>query len=137
MTLIDLLSAGVATKLEIVKKKKKSSKAQESKVLSKEVGLCIYIYYVCVCVRVCVCTRACSLSCVQLCDPMDESPPGSSVREFSSQEYWSGLPFPPSGDLPNPGTEPASPALAGKFFTTELPGMPHLLCVIIHCMLRV
>ena len=37
---------------------------------------------------------------------------------FSRQEYWSGLPFPPLGDLPDPGTEPASSALAGGFFTT-------------------
>ena len=41
---------------------------------------------------------------------------------FSKQEYWSELPFPPPGDLPNPGTEPASLALAGRFFTTEAPG---------------
>ena len=42
--------------------------------------------------------------------------------EFSRQEYWSRLSFPPPGDLPNPGIEPASlisPALAGKFFTTS------------------
>ena len=42
--------------------------------------------------------------------------------EFSGNEYWSGLPFPPPGDLPDPGIEPASvtsPALAGKFFTTS------------------
>ena len=41
---------------------------------------------------------------------------------FSTQEHWSGLPFPPPGDLPNPGIEPASltfPALAGKFFSTS------------------
>ena len=42
---------------------------------------------------------------------------------FSSQEYWSGLPCPPPGDLPNPGIEPTmslvSPALAGVFFTTN------------------
>ena len=41
---------------------------------------------------------------------------------FSRQEYWSGLPFPPPGDLPNPGIEPASlmsPALAGRFFTAS------------------
>ena len=41
---------------------------------------------------------------------------------FSRQEYWSGLPFPPLGDLPNPGIKPASllsPALAGIFFTTR------------------
>ena len=44
---------------------------------------------------------------------------------FSRQEYWSGLPFPPPGDLPDPGIEPASPvspALTGRFFTTEPPG---------------
>ena len=42
--------------------------------------------------------------------------------KFSRQEYWSGLPFPPPGDLPDPGIEPASlisPALAGGFFTTS------------------
>ena len=41
---------------------------------------------------------------------------------FSRQEYWSGLPCPPPGDLPNPGTEPTSlvpPALAGGFFITS------------------
>ena len=41
--------------------------------------------------------------------------------EFSRQEYWSGLPFPPLGDPPNPGIEPASPALEAGFFTTEPP----------------
>ena len=42
--------------------------------------------------------------------------------EFSKQEYWSGLPFPTPGDLPDPGIKPtsfASPALAGRFFTTS------------------
>ena len=38
---------------------------------------------------------------------------------FSRQEYWSGLPSPPPGDLPDPGIEPASPTLAGRFFTTS------------------
>ena len=41
---------------------------------------------------------------------------------FSRQEYWSGLPFPPPGNLPNPGIEPTSPVfptLAGRFFTTS------------------
>ena len=41
---------------------------------------------------------------------------------FPRQEYWSGLPFPSPGDLPHPGIEPKSPALAGRFFTTEPPG---------------
>ena len=43
---------------------------------------------------------------------------------FSRQEYWSGLPCPPPGDLPNPKIEPASlvsPALAGGFFTSSAP----------------
>ena len=40
------------------------------------------------------------------------------------QKYWSGLPFPTPGDLPDPGNEPMSPALAGRFFTTEPPGKP-------------
>ena len=42
----------------------------------------------------------------------------------SRQEYWSGLPFPSAGDLPDPGIEPEAPALAGGFFTTEPPGKP-------------
>ena len=49
--------------------------------------------------------------------------------EFSRQEYWSGLPFPIPGDLPNPGIEPVSPvlpALEGRFFTTEPPGKPEI-----------
>ena len=38
---------------------------------------------------------------------------------FSRQEYWTGLPFPPPGDLPDPGIEPAAPALAVRFSTAE------------------
>ena len=44
--------------------------------------------------------------------------------ELSRQECWSGLPFPSSGHLPNPGIEPMSPALAGGFFTAEPQGKP-------------
>ena len=43
---------------------------------------------------------------------------------FPRQEYWSGLPVPSPGDLPNPGIEPTSPALAGGVFTAEPPGRP-------------
>ena len=43
---------------------------------------------------------------------------------FPRREYWSGLPFPSPGDLPNPGIEPKYPALAGGFFITEPPGTP-------------
>ena len=43
---------------------------------------------------------------------------------FSRQEYWNGLLFPSLGDLPNPGFESVSPALAGGFFTTQPPEKP-------------
>ena len=54
--------------------------------------------------------------------------PGTTARQaplfigFPRQEYWSRLPFPSPEDLPDPGTEPTSLALAGRFFTTEPPG---------------
>ena len=72
---------------------------------------------------------ACSLAqlCLTLCDPIDCSPPGCSVMEFSRKEYWGGLPFPIPGDLSDPGIETASlvsPALAGRFFTAVPPGKP-------------
>ena len=51
---------------------------------------------------------------------------------FSRQEHWSGLPFLSPGDLPDPGTQPVSPApsaLADGFFITEPRGKPHVLCI--------
>ena len=45
---------------------------------------------------------------------------------FSRKEYWSGFPFLPPGDLPDLGIKPVSPALAGRFFTTEMPGKPNI-----------
>ena len=45
---------------------------------------------------------------------------------FSTQEYWSGLPFLSPGDLPNPGIEPRSPALEADALTSEPPGKPWL-----------
>ena len=45
--------------------------------------------------------------------------------EFSRQEYWSGLPFPSPGDLPDPGIKPRSPALQTDSLPSELPGKPH------------
>ena len=49
-----------------------------------------------------------SESCPTLCNPMDCRPPGSSVHGLSKQEYWSGFPYPPPGDLHDPGFEPSS-----------------------------
>ena len=54
---------------------------------------------------------------------------------FSRQEYWSGLPFPSPGDLPNPGTEPRSPALQADALPSEPPGKP--LCGELLCLFRV
>ena len=75
-----------------------------------------------------VCVRAhiklCS-SCLTLCDPVDCSLPASSVHGILQQEYRSVLPCPPPGDPPKPGIEPVSPALAGRFFTTEPLGKPY------------
>ena len=65
-------------------------------------------------------------SCPTLCDPIDGSPPGSSVRGIFQARIleWVDIffsRFPSAGDLPHPGIEPvslASPAMAGKFFTS-------------------
>ena len=68
--------------------------------------------YVCVCVRVCAQSLQ---SCPTLCNPVDGSPPGSSVHGialsmgFSRQENRSGLPCPPPGDPPDPGITPSPP----------------------------
>ena len=62
--------------------------------------------------------------CPTVCDPITVARQVPLSMEFSRQEYWSGLPFPPLGDLPNSGTEPASlvsPALAGRVFTISAP----------------
>ena len=59
-------------------------------------------------------------SCPTLCDPMDCSPPGPQFR----QEYWSELPFPSPGDLPDLGIEPQSPALPADSLPAELSGKP-------------
>ena len=70
------------------------------------------------------CMHAQSLQlCLTLCDPMYPQTPVS--MGFPRQEFWRGLPFPPPGDLPDSGIEPASPVLAGRFFTPEPPGKPH------------
>ena len=52
-----------------------------------------------------------------------QAPPSTG---FSRQEYWSGLPFPSPGDLPHPGMEPTSPALAGRSLCHWAPGKPML-----------
>ena len=63
-------------------------------------------------------------SCLTLCDPNDCSPQAPLSIEFSRQEYWSGLPFPSPGDLPNSGIETKSPALQADSLLSEPPEKP-------------
>ena len=67
-------------------------------------------------------------SCVQLCATLwtvgHEAP---LPMGFSRQEYWSGFPFPPPGDLPDPGIELRSPALQADYLPSEPLGKPFLL----------
>ena len=58
------------------------------------------------------------------CDTMDCSPPGSSSMVFSRQEFWNGFPFPPPGNLDNPGIDPVSVRLlhCRRILYHELPG---------------
>ena len=90
--------------------------------ISCGLGICAFIHSFNACLRVCVCmlsrfshVRLFATSwTVALQAPLSVG--------LSRQEYWSGLPSPPPGDLPDPGIEPVyllSPALAGRFFTTS------------------
>ena len=82
-----------------------------------------------------VCVRARSLSQVRLCGPIDCTPPGSLRSKLFRQKYWSGLPFPSPGDLPDSGiklkpTSPVSPSLAGRFSTTEPSGLSRCYAIV-------
>ena len=63
-------------------------------------------------------------SCLTLCDPVDYSLPAQPPlsMKFSSQKYWSGVPFHPPRDLPSPGIEPRSPALQADSLPSKPPG---------------
>ena len=61
-------------------------------------------------------------SFLTLCDPIDVAHQAPMSVEFSRQEYWSSLPCPSPGDLPNPGIEPRSPALQADSLPSEPPG---------------
>ena len=79
---------------------------------------CIYIYMMQYCAMLCWVAQ----SCLTLFKSMDCSPLGSSVHGNSlRQEYWSGFPCPPPGDLPNPGIKPRSPALQADSLPSEPP----------------
>jgi len=81
---------------------------------------------------VCVCVCVCALSVIpDSLQPHQLYPQAPLTIEFSSQEYWSGLPFPSPGDLPDPGIKPtslASPALAGNSLPLAPPRIHHVKC---------
>ena len=66
-------------------------------------------------------------SCVQLfATPLTVAHQAPPSMGFSRQEYWSRLPFPSPGDLPDPGIEPWSPAFQADALTSEPPGKPNM-----------
>ena len=65
-------------------------------------------------------------SCLTFCDPGTVAYPAPLSMGFSRQEYWSGLPFPSPGDLPNTGIEPGSPVLEVDALISEPPGKPQV-----------
>ena len=70
--------------------------------------------------RLTVCVGLVTQSCPNLCYPMNCVACQAPLSlEFSRQDYWSGLPFPPPGDLPYPGIEPGSPALQADSLLSE------------------
>ena len=83
--------------------------------------LCVHLFYV-LCIKlILTVTVLVTQSCPALCNSMNYIPCQTPLSmEFSRQEYWSGLPFPSPGDLPDPGIKPRSPALQ----TDSLPSKP-------------
>ena len=112
---------------------------------SETPGVCMCMYaqmdvhtyaYICMCIYMCTHTCMCTYMWCALFWLVTQSrltlfvTPWVAARQgplsmgFPRQEYWSGLPFLPPGDLPNPGIQPSSSALIGRFFTTEPSGKP-------------
>ena len=88
------------------------------------INLLTALVYVCIYIHACMLSHSVVSNSVTPWTVAHQAPLS---MEFFRQEYWSGLPFPPPGDLPNPGikpTSPVSPELADGFFTTEPPGKP-------------
>ena len=90
-------------------------------------SLCTSALNYCLRAVLCMCDngvnrKLCAQSCLTLCDPMDYSPPGSSVDGIFQAKILEWLTLPSPGDLPDPGVELESlwsPALTGRFFTTR------------------
>ena len=68
-------------------------------------------------------------SCLTLFNPRTVACQAPLSMEFSRQKYWSGLPFPPLGDLPEPETKTRSPASQADSLLSESPGKPQNICI--------
>ena len=67
-----------------------------------------------------MCVLMCARLCLILCNPWTVAQQAPLSMEFSRQEFWSELPFPSPGDLPDPGTKPESPTLQADSLLSEL-----------------
>ena len=86
------------------------------------------------CIHLCVLVTSCVRLFATLWTVARQAPLSIGFSGFSRQEYWSGLPSSPPGDLPNPGIEPeslVSPALAGRFFTSSATWEALYICIYI------
>ena len=79
-----------------------------------------------VCTTVNILKKESESEVTQSCPTLCEAHQAPLSMGFSRQEYWSGLPFPSPGDLPNPGVEPRSPALQADALSSEPPGKPQI-----------
>ena len=77
-----------------------------------------------------ICCCSVAKSYLSLCNPVAYSPPGSAVHGIFQAGYRSGFPFPSPRNLPDPGVEPASLVLAGRFFTLEPPGNHQIVVIV-------
>ena len=115
--------------IKIVYQKKKSCVRSQSKCQPQDQKLAVF-FFLCVCVCVCVCVHVCvcvlvAQSCPTLCDPLDCSPPGSSVHGILQARIleWVAIPF-SKGNLPNSGIKLGSPKLQIDSSFSEPPGKP-------------
>ena len=79
---------------------------------------------VCVCVHAPACTLSHSVMSCLFATPWTVAKQAPLSMGFPKQEYWSGWPFPPQGDLPNPGIKPASPPLQAYSLLLGHQGIP-------------
>ena len=86
----------------------------------------LHVLHTCICMCTCVVVVIVSVAqlCSALCDPMDCSPPGSSVHGILQARILEWVAFPSPGDLPDPGIKPRSPALQAESLPSEPPGKP-------------